>query len=604
MTNTRLLPHNVVRQNRADGTILLRSGYELGSVAPTSADWLTKWAREAPERVFLAERAGSAWREVSYASAFATVEALAKGLLARGMTRGDRLMILSGNSVDHGLLTLAAHMIGVQTAPVAEQYSLIPAAHDRLRHAAKVVKPKMVFAANGEAFTDVLSLDVFDGALKCASDGNAPGGFSLTELGAEIGKCDLTAAKAQVGPETVVKILMTSGSTSDPKGVEITQEMMCVNQTQLADALPFLRARPPVIVDWLPWNHVFGGSHNFNMVLANGGSLYIDDGKPMQGPLFDRTVENLGLKTGSISFNVPVGYALLLDAMERDTDLRQRFFTDLDMLFYAGASLPTDIWDRLERMAMEVCGSVPLMTSSWGLTETGPGCTISHEQARGAGVIGVPMTGVDVKLAPEADGRFEIRVRGRNIMERYLSDPDKTSASFDEEGFFATGDAVSLVDPERPNAGLRFEGRIAEDFKLATGTWVRATALRLDALAALSPLATDVVVAGQDQAEIGLLIMPNRAALDAAGIAYDDDGGALSGPALGQAIGDRLSTMAGGGSASRIARALVMSTPASLAEGEITAKGNLNNRKMLALRANLVARVYDDRDAAAIKPAE
>jgi feruloyl-CoA synthase len=606
MTSTPLLPHKVIREDRPDGAIILRSGFPLGPIVATSAEWLRHWAREAPERVFLAERSGEGWREITYAAALLAVQGLAKGLLARGMVFGDRLMILSGNGVDHGLLTLAAHMIGVQTAPVAEQYSLIPAAHDRLRHAVGLIKPKMVFAVDGAKFEAALALNVFDGVTKCVSAHAGPGITALSDLMTHNG--DLAAAVAQVGPKTIVKILMTSGSTSDPKGVEVTHEMMCVNQTQLADALPFLRVRPPVIVDWLPWNHVFGGSHNFNMVLANGGSLYIDDGKPMRGLLFDRTLDNLGQKVSTISFNVPVGYALLLEAMERDEALRQRFFADLDMLFYAGASLPNDVWNGLERMAMDVRGDVPLMTSSWGLTETGPGCTIGHEPLRGAGVIGVPLTGVDVKLAPEADGRFEICVRGRNIMQRYLDDPIKTAEAFDTEGYFATGDAVSMVDPDHPELGLRFEGRIAEDFKLATGTWVRATVLRLEALAALAPFAADVVVTGHDREEIGLLIMPNRAAL--ADLSVEDGGEVISGPGIAAAISAKLADLsdagtdkgAGRGSASRVARALVMSAPASLAAGEITAKGNLNNRKMLALRADLVARLYDDADLAVIRP--
>lgn len=273
------------------------------------------------------------------------------------------------------------------------------------------------------------------------------------------GAVDPDTAYARVGPDTIGKILMTSGSTSSPKGVLTTQRMMCVNQTQIADALPFLRERPPRIVDWLPWNHVFGGSHNFNMMLANGGSLYIDDGKPVKG-VFARTLENLSMVTGTLAFNVPVGLSMLLGALQKDGDLRQRFFENLDLIFYAGASLPQEVWQGFEQMALQVKGAVPLMTSSWGLTETAPATMMQQEPTASSGIVGVPLTGVTVKLIPDPDMRCEVRVKGPNIMPGYFENPEKTRESFDEEGFFITGDAMKFVDPERPEMGMRFDGPI------------------------------------------------------------------------------------------------------------------------------------------------
>ncbi|MEK9704981.1 MAG: AMP-binding protein, partial [Paracoccaceae bacterium] len=414
---------------------------------------------------------------------------------------------------------------------------------------------------------------------------------------------DIDAARGRVTPDSVVKILMTSGSTSAPKGVMTTQRMMCVNQTQIADSLPFLTERPPSVVDWLPWNHVFGGSHNFNMMLANGGSFYIDDGKPLKG-LFDRTVENLKMVTGSLVFNVPVGFGMLLQALKSDQDLRQRFFQDLDMIFYAGASLPQDIWQGLEQMALDVKGEVPLMTSSWGLTETAPATMIQQEPTDRSGVIGVPMSGVTLKLVPEEDGRYEVRAKGPNIMPGYYNDPQKTAEAFDDEGYFITGDAMVFVDPDNMNAGMRFDGRISEDFKLLTGTWVRATALRMSLLGHFAPFAADLVITGQDKSDIGVLIFPNKEAIETAGHALDDVDGMLSDPSLLTALRDRLAAWneANASSSTRIARAALFAEPASLVDAEITAKGNLNFRKVLQRRSAILDHLYNGSHDAVIVP--
>lgn len=595
-------PHSVSREDRDDGTILLRSNYELGPVAKNTGEWLHRWAEETPDRVFIAERSGAGWREESYQATLQKVRAIASSLVAKGMGPDTPIIIMSGNGVDHGLLSLAAQYVGVPTAPVAEQYSLIHGAHGRLQHAIELVRPKMAYVVDADQYGEALALDALKGIEVVASrPGQNTAVTPFDDLLKGDASVDLEAAHAQVTPDTVAKILMTSGSTSAPKGVLTTQRMMCVNQTQLADAMPFLREKAPRVVDWLPWNHVFGGSHNFNMMLANGGSFYIDDGKPVKG-LFDRTVENLSMITGTLCFNVPVGFGMLLNALQADEELRQRFFADLDLIFYAGASLPQDVWQGLQQMAMDVKGEVPLMTSSWGLTETAPATMMQQEPIDRSGVVGVPMNGVDVKLIPDDDMRCEVRVKGPNITPGYFEEPQKTKDAFDEEGFFITGDAMVFLDPDDPNKGMKFDGRISEDFKLLTGTWVRAAQLRLDMLSCLSPLAADLVITGADRNQIGVMVFPDKAELEREGFDLSDDNGAIRCKLLQGEIHRRLAERAReiSGSSTKISRAIVLSEPASMAEGEITAKGNLNFRKVLTLRKDLLDRLYDDADPAVV----
>ncbi len=595
-----LMPHRVEREDRSDGSILLRSAYPVGEVARCTGDWLDHWAVERSEAIFLAEREGDAWRTVTYVESQRRVRAIASHLLDRDLGPERPLMILSGNGLDHGLLTLAAQYVGIPTVPVAEQYALIPAAHPRLEHAARLTRPGLLYAVDAMQYGAALALEVFAGLEVLSSSPGDSGATPLSDLLTPSGT-DIAPAARAVGHQTLAKILLTSGSTSAPKGVETTQGMMCHNQAQIAACLPLVSARPPRLVDWLPWNHVFGGSYNFNLVLANGGSLYIDDGKPAPG-LFDRTLDNLRRQSGTISFNVPVGFAQLVSALEADPALRETYFADLDMIFYAGASLPQETWGALERLARAAGRALPLITTSWGLTETAPGALIAHEPAPGAGMVGVPMPGVEVKLVPLGEGRFDVRVRGKNVFARYLDNEEKTAAAFDAEGFFITEDAMTLVDPEDASRGLRFDGRLSEDFKLSTGTRVQAAALRLEALAALAPYAQDLVVAGEGRDEIGLLILPNRGAIERAGWQGREEEGLLHAPELERVIAERLADLsAGRGTAQRIAAALVLAEPPSMAEGEATAKGNINFPRLLARRAGLVARLFDHTDPARIE---
>ncbi|MEP6828137.1 MAG: AMP-binding protein [Aestuariivirga sp.] len=599
MSNELILqPHNVMRENSVDGSIILRSGQQQGLVVETTCVWLKHWAKHGPNRIFLAERSGAGWRGETYSSAFEKVLAIASALVARGLNAATPIAILSGNSIDHGLLVLAAQYVGVPTVTLAEQYAVIAEAHPRLVHAIDLVKPKMAYVSDAQKFALALALPAFADVEIVAS---APAGQTGVTDFADLLKganADLVTVHRNVGPDTIAKILLTSGSTGSPKGVLTTQRMLCVNQTQITDAYPFIKDHPPQIVDWLPWNHVFGGSHNFNLVLANGGSLYIDDGKPLAGP-FQRTIENLRMVKPTIAFNVPVGFSMLLQALKNDIPLQHQFFSDLDFVFYAGASLPQDVWDGFAKMAAETGARVPLMATGWGLTEGGPSCTFQHEASRRTGEIGVPVTGVEIKLIADEAGRYEARVKGPNVTPGYFNAPEATAAAFDEEGYFITGDAFRIIDENRLSDGLRFDGRISEDFKLVTGTWVRATNLRLDLLAAIADLAFDIVLTGIDRNEIGVLIFPRKGAV-ADGMS---DGEVYSGTATFAPFKKRLAELAAtaSGTSQRIGRAMLMAEPASLTEGEMTAKGNLNFRRILTRRAAIVNRLYDDADLALIR---
>lgn len=594
---TDYLPHKVTHETRPDGTIVLRSDLELGPVVRDTNAWLHHWADVEPDRVFIAERAGPGWREVSYRDMLARTRAVAAALLARGYGPGKPIAVLSGPSVDHAILMQAAQYVGAPIVPLAEQYSLIPEAHGRLEYTVNMVHPAMVYADNADAYGAALNLPFLDGLDKVVSHGASGDLIAFDDLLGAAPGADLDAAYAAIGPDTLAKILFTSGSTSNPKGVPQTQKMLCVNQAQYLAAVPFFGARHHTILDWLPWNHVFAGNSDFNMILTNGGSLYLDTGKPVKG-LFDKTLENLRMVDTTMSFNVPIAYAMLVAAMRDEADLRKSFFADLDLIFYAGASLPADIWKALEDMSMAETGRIPMMTSSWGMTETAPAALIHHQGGAASGMIGVPVPGLEAKLIPEQPGRYELRVRGPNIMAGYYNDPAKTAEAFDDEDFFITGDAIRFADPDDLSQGVLFDGRISEEFKLLTGTWVQASKLRLGALAALSGIVQDVVVTGADRAEVGLLIFAP------AGLHLDGDGtGTVTNENYCSQIRVRLQDLASHatGSSNRITRALVIDGPPSVGDGEITAKGSLNNRAILTRRAALLDRLYDDADRAVIR---
>lgn len=598
-TGLTLVPHAVNIERRAED-LLMTSPTACDPVVSNTGVWLDKWADEAPSRVFLAERSNEGWREMGYAEVRDAVRAIASSLAARGMDGSTPIVIMSGNSIDHALLSLAAQYAGIPTVPLAEQYSLITEAHERLVYVLNKIKPAMAFVDNASRYGAAISRPELAGVEIIASrTEGAPGAVTpFNELLRGDAGIDLASVHAKVGPDTLAKVLFTSGSSSEPKGVLTTQRMMCTNQAQMASVLPFLKERPPRIMDWLPWNHVFGGSHNTLMMLAHGGSLYIDNGKPTSSG-FPLTVENIIEKPGSLSFNVPVGFAMLVQEMETNMALRNAYFRDLDMLFYAGASLPQDVWTRLEEMAIEVRGRLPLMISSWGMTETAPATIMVYEPIGRSGVIGLPLPDTEIKLIPDEEMRCELRVKGPNVMTGYWGDEEKTKAAFDEEGFLITGDAVRFVDVEDPERGLVFDGRVSEDFKLLTGTWVQAGRLRLEVLEQLRGVVQDVVICGHDRGEIGLFVFPKPDQVHGPTTSK----GAVIDPDLQVAIELRLRAMAraSSGSAKRIARAIILAEPPSLKDGEITDKGSLNVRKIITRRADILERLYDNQDPALIR---
>jgi feruloyl-CoA synthase len=503
-----LAPVAIETRSLPDGGLVLRSRHELRPYARCIGELLHHWARAAPDRVFLAERdAGQEgdgdWRRVTYGAALDAVERIGSALLERGLDETRPVALLSDNGIDHGLLQLAAMQAGIPAVPVSPAYSLLAEDHAQLRYILELVRPGLVYAADGVRFAGALRTAAAIAASTASGPGelvvsaHPPAGLGATTfsafLAADRGPA-LEARFAATGPDTLAKILFTSGSTGKPKGVLNTQRMLCSNQQALAQAWPFLEERPPVIVDWLPWSHTFGGNHNFNLVLRNGGTLYIDGGKPAPG-LIETTVRNLREVPSTFHFNVPRGYEMLIPHLERDAVLRETFFRDLDAIFYAAAALPQPLWEKLEDLSILETGRRVVMLSAWGSTETAPSATQVHFLIERAGVIGLPGAGTEIKLAP-LDGKLELRVKGPNVTPGYWRRPELGGEMFDEEGFLRTGDAGKLADPRDPSQGILFDGRLAENFKLTSGTWVHAGELRLEILAAGAPVVQDVVVTG------------------------------------------------------------------------------------------------------------
>jgi feruloyl-CoA synthase len=465
----------VEREDREDGSVVLRSRTPLGEHARTLVDVFEAGRRSHPDRLLVADRdtADGGWRRLSWGEAGHQVDAVAAGLTGRGVA-GRPVMVLSGNSVEHLVLTLAAYRAGSPAVPVSVAYSLQSDDHEKLRRMVALVRPGIVYAEPPGAFAGALAAvqEAAPGPTLAVSRDGGAGTVAFAELLSTTG----TATGAAIGPETVAKLLFTSGSTGEPKAVITTHRMLCANQQAIGQVWPFLADEPPVIVDWLPWSHTFGGSHNVNLVLVNGGTLYVDNGRPAP-PLLDRTLANIADVQPTMLFNVPVGWSLLLPRLAADPDLARAFFARLKVLFFAAAALPQPVWDGLRALAARYAEQPVAVTTSWGATETAPAATSAHFPSDRSDCIGVPLPGVEIKLAPAGDKR-EIRVRGANVTPGYLGRPDLTAAAFDEEGFYRTGDAVELIDNADPAKGLRFAGRIAEDFKLDTGSWVNVAAVK------------------------------------------------------------------------------------------------------------------------------
>ncbi|MFO1299660.1 MAG: feruloyl-CoA synthase [Burkholderiaceae bacterium] len=593
---------DVEYRRSADGVERLRSTVALGPYPDRLTDRLEHWARVAPDRTLVARRErGGDWRRIDYAQMLERARAIGQALVERGLGPERPVAILSGNDLEHLSLALGAMWAGVPYAPVSPAYSLLSQDHGKLRHVLNSITPGLLFASGPEYAKAIRA--VADPDIELVMTEGRVEGRAVTPFGALLGTAPgagVDAAHAKVGPDTIAKFLFTSGSTRVPKGVINTHRMLCSNQQMLCQAMAFLADEPPVLVDWLPWNHTFGGNHNTGITIYNGGTLYIDDGKPTaQG--IGETLRNLREISPTVYFNVPKGFEEIVAAMRTDEVLRRSLFARVKAFMFAGAGLSQPVWDELDRIAGQTIGERVPMITGLGMTETAPSCTFALRAGEvRSGHIGLPCPGVEVKLVP-AGGKTEIRFRGPNVMPGYWRLPEATAHAFDEEGFYRTGDAVKWIDPADPRKGLMFDGRIAEDFKLSTGTFVSVGPLRARIIAAGAPCVQDAVITGIDRDDVGMLVFPR---LDEcrklAGLG--DDVGAdevLRHPAVRahfQSLVDRM-WREGTGSASRVARAHVMSVPPSIDRDEVTDKGSINQQAVLRQRAALVEALYRDAGA-------
>jgi feruloyl-CoA synthase len=587
----------VTIDRRDDGTIYLRPTAALGDYPVRITDRLHHWASAAPNRIFMAERdAGGGWRTITYAQLLASTRHISSALLARDLSPDRPIVILSGNSIDHALMAFGALYAGIPFCPVSPAYSLISKDYGKLSYLMKLLTPGLVFADNAGAFTDALRANVPVETEIVVSRGEVLG-RNLTKLADLLATPEhpgLDAAHDAIGPETIAKFLLTSGSTGNPKAVVNTQRMICANQVMLRETLAFLKDEPPVIVDWLPWNHTFGGNHNIGLTLFNGGSMYLDQGKPTPDGIA-QTVQNLREISPTVYFNVPKGYESLLPYLRDDKALRQKFFARLHAMFFSGAALSPYVWNSLDELAVQETGfRVPMLTGL-GATETAPFFMSVRPATSRSGHVGLPVSGNDAKLIPN-NGKLEVRAKGPNVTPGYWRQPELTAAAFDEEGFYKFGDAIKPVDPSDFDKGFDFDGRISEDFKLGSGTWVSVGPLRARFVAACAPLVRDVVIAGINRDELSALVV-----LDLDGcrvvnpaLPSGDLRAAASDSIIREAFAERLRQFASAatGSSTRITRAVLLDTPLSIDRGEVTDKGSINQRAVLEHRAGLIDELY------------
>src|SRR3982075_1221394 len=564
------LERDIAVERRPDGVIILKSRIPLKAYEKHIPASLARWAREAPDRTWLAQRAGTErqWRKLSYGEAKRLVDGLTQGLLNLGLEPGRPVAILSGNSIEHALMTQAAMQARFPAAPVSPAYSLMSQDHVKLKYLFDLIKPAVVMVQDGPTFEKALkSLDL-DGVavVHVARPADGIESIASAELAATPVTKDVEESIAKIRPDTVGKLLFTSGSTGMPKAVINTQQMMCANAAMMMQCRPRDPNAPQsTYLDWMPWNHTMGGNALFNPVLTEGGALYIDDGRPMPG-LIDETLRNLHEISPTYYANVPAGYAALAAAMEKDDALCRSFFKNLGLMAYGGARLPDDLYDRMQALAVRATGQRIVFYTGWGSTETAPTATGTYWDTERVGLIGLPFPGVELKLVPTGP-KYEIRVRGINVTPGYYGQPELTKAAFDDEGFYCIGDAATFVDDDDPMQGLIFAGRVVEDFKLTTGTFVQVGPLRTDAIAAASPVVQDALVAGQDRPFVGLLAWPNlhacRQIVGDGNASYED---VIRHPEVIACLkrGLEAHNTACKGSSMRVARAMLMVEPASI----------------------------------------
>jgi feruloyl-CoA synthase len=582
-----LAPPRTTRVTFDDGSFVLRSPEPLQPYARCVGDWLEHWARATPQAPAFAERAADgSWRRLSWRQTREQVGRIAQGLLALRLKPQAPVVVLSDNALDHLLLMLATMHIGRAVCTVSSAYCRLTPDHTKIHGILDTLGPALVYASDAGVYGPAIASAALPGAVAVFSRGagQLPGALGFdTLLDSDEGPA-VKAAFDAITPDTHAKYLLTSGSTGQPKVVINTHRMLCANQQMIAQVWRFLEREKPVLVDWLPWSHTFGGNHNLNLVLRHGGTLVVDEGRPAPG-LIEKSARNLAEVQPTIYFNVPRGLDLLLPLLEADEALARRFFERLRVVFYAGAALPQATWDRLQALARRIRGREVWLTTSWGSTETSPAVTSAHWWLDRAGVIGLPMPGTELKFLPvpgEPGGRFELRVRGVNVFPGYRNAPELTAQAFDAEGYYCIGDAGRLADEARPECGVVFDGRVAEDFKLGTGTWVSVGTLRVRVVSALAPLAQDAVITGHDRDEVGVLVFPSPAAAQ------------LPAAELHERIAAALRALKaeGGGSSQLPVRALVLAEPPSADAGEITDKGYINQRAVLLRRADAVQQLH------------
>ena len=583
-------PENLMRQavdkiDLAGGGFLLRSPVALQPHARCIGEWLEHWAKETPDAAAFAEpSAQGGWHVLSWLALRRRVGSVAQALLDLQLPKDQPLVVLSDNSLDHLVLMLAGMHIGRPVCTVSSGYCRLAGTDfSRIHGILQALQPSLVYASDARTYAAALRDAPID-AVTVFSDGaeQHPGALCFQSLATTAESPAVLAAYAAITPNTHAKYLLTSGSTGHPKVVINTHGMLTANQQMLAQTLRFLDREKPVLLDWLPWSHTFGGNHNMNLVLRSGGTMYIDDGRPLPGAI-DKTLAHLREVQPTLYFNVPKGYDMMLPALEADDALARRFFEKLRMVFYAGAGMPPSTWKRLEAVAARVRAEPVWFTTSWGSTETSPAITFAHWQLDGPGVIGLPMPGAELKFVPNGD-KLEMRVRGPNIFSGYRNNDEATAAAFDEEGYYCIGDAGYLFDEADPSQGVVFNGRVAEDFKLTTGTWVSVGTLRLAVVNALSPLAQDIVVTGHDRNQLGALVFLTEAARQ------------LPAAELADQVRSKLQSLkaTGAGSSQVPTRVLLLPDAPSMAAGEVTDKGYLNQRLTLQRRAAEVEALYAD----------
>ncbi|OOW00968.1 feruloyl-CoA synthase [Pseudomonas sp. MF4836] len=586
-----------VAVSEEQGVLHMRSLEPLAPLPDRLLDRLVHWARVRPEQTFIAAReAGGDWRRVSYAQMLDSVRAIAQGLLSYGLSADKPLALLSGNDIEHLQLALGAMYAGIPYCPVSPAYSLLSQDFAKLRHVCDLLQPGLVFVSDAGAYQRAIDAVLPPETPLISVRGQVPGRrqASFASLLAEPGGAEADAAFAATGPDSIAKFLFTSGSTKLPKAVITTQRMLCANQQMLLQTFPVFGEEPPVLVDWLPWNHTFGGSHNVGIVLYNGGSFYLDDGKPTaQG--FAETLRNLKEVSPTAYLTVPKGWEELVNALEQDGELRECFFKRMSLFFFAAAGLSQSVWDRLDRVAEQHCGERIRMMAGLGMTEASPSCTFTTGPLSMAGYIGLPAPGCEVRLVP-VDGKLEGRFRGPHIMPGYWRAAQQTAEVFDAQGFYCSGDALKLADAHDPQLGLMFDGRIAEDFKLSSGVFVSVGPLRNRAVLEGSPYVQDLVVAAPDRECLGALVFPRLyECRRLAGLAADaSDAQVLTSAPVRQWFGDWLQRLnrEASGNASRLEWIALQVEPASIDRGEITDKGSINQRAVLQWRAEQVEALY------------